>query len=91
MREEKETLTWTSGIVQELFGVRINADDIEWVAAILAVPFGDIRIHREAPILSSHIFLHKIQAFYLRLYETQIHLIFSLSNSFSRRKLMTKS
>lgn len=44
-------------VVVELVGVRIDADDAEGVAAILADPSGQIRIHGEAPTLIPHALL----------------------------------
>jgi hypothetical protein len=44
-------------VVRELVGVRIDADDAEGLAAILADPSGQIWIDREGPTLIPHALL----------------------------------
>ena len=53
-------------VVEELVGIRIDADDAERVAAVLADPSWQIGIHREAPTLIPDVLLlHLIFFFFL--------------------------
>lgn len=49
-QRERDTRT-KRGVIEELVGVRINADDDEIVAAVLADPSGKVRINRQGPTL----------------------------------------